>query len=876
MEIDNGRGRLKIFFGYSTGVGKTYAMLDDAKEQYLSGVDVVAGYIKPTASAKTIRLLEQIPRLSTKAKDDNNGSFDFDLDAALLRKPKLIIVDELARSNEIGTRNKKRYQDIEELLNAGIDVYTTVNVQNIESLYDTVQIISPISEQETVPDYIFDDADKVELIDIEPDELLRRLEEEKLHLPNEGQDLFTDSLTKDTLRLLREVAMRKAADRISNYSRKEGLISDNTGHTKILVCISCSPSSARCIRWTARTAEAFHAPWLAVYVENSKNEIMSEEEKRSFQANVELAEQLGAEVTTLHGQDIAATVAAYARISGITNIVIGKSRRKKGIRSLFSIDLEDSLIALLNKTEIHIIPDSPNSNVKSYHGRRKVFSNNRFKLTRRDTLKTLFILCLTTFVAMLLFRIDFSNHNIILLYILAILIVSKVTTGYLYGIAASIISVLIDNILFIEPKYSLGIMQNDYFISIVVMFVTALITSTTTVRIKAQVDYAESREQRIEVLYEINKKLLVTRGLDNILNLTNQYIVTIFGRSVIFYIKDPIDEINGKLLLAQEETDASFLQSIQERRVAHWVFVNQKQAGSGTDTLAEARAYYMPVIFQGNVLGVLGISCSNGLRIDQSNRAFMKRITSLVAIALERQRLSDEQRAILIETEKEKLRSNLLRAISHDLRTPLTGILGASSAILENKGAIDDNTKEQLVSHIKEDSQWLIRMVENLLSVTRINEDTANVTKTPEAAEEIIASAIGRIRKRFPQQKIDVRVPEELLMVPMDGTLIEQVIINLIENAIKHSGETLILVSLQKEEDFAVFEVSDNGDGIPEQDFPYLFESYVPNGKRTSDSSRGMGIGLSICMSIVKAHHGKIEAFNREGNGALFRFILPL
>jgi two-component system sensor histidine kinase KdpD len=246
-------------------------------------------------------------------------------------------------------------------------------------------------------------------------------------------------------------------------------------------------------------------------------------------------------------------------------------------------------------------------------------------------------------------------------------------------------------------------------------------------------------------------------------------------------------------------------------------------------------------------------------------------------MALERQRLSDEQREILIETEKEKMRSNLLRAISHDLRTPLTGILGASSAILENRDLLDVQTQDKLISNIKDDSQWLIRMVENLLSVTRINEDTANVTKTPEAAEEILAAAISRIRKRFPQQNIKVSVPEELLMVPMDGTLIEQVIINLIENAIKHSGyDTMINVTLRQENDMAAFEVRDNGEGISEEDFQYLFESYIPDGKRTSDSSRGMGIGLSICMSIIKAHQGKMEAYNHVEGGAVLRFTLPL
>lgn len=873
--VVNGRGRLKIFFGYATGVGKTYAMLDDAQEQYQNGVDVIAGYIKPSTSAETLELLGEIPILPGKIiYDKNNLRTEFDLDSALKRKPKLILIDELAHSNEIGVRNKKRYQDIEELLNSGIDVYTTVNVQNIESLNDIVQVITHVSETETVPDYIFDHADKVKLIDIEPDELLRRLESVKLQRINNDISSSVNFLTKENLRLLREVAMRKAADRISHNNQNEGMFSDKTTNIKMLVCISSSPSSARCIRWTARTAEAFHAPWVAVYVEYKDFERLTEEEKKSFQANVELAEQLGAEITTLSGQDIATTVAEYAKFSGITNIVIGKSRRRKTFKSLFEIDLEDKLISLLNNTEIHIIPDS--NSVKTYRANKKAVPNKGISFSWSDVLKTVSMIGLTMLISALLTLVDFRNQNFAMLYILTILIISRITSGYVYGIVASILCVIIDNFLFMEPRFTLNVIQSDYPITFAVMLLTALITSTMTVRMKSQAELARGREQRIEVLYEINKKLLVTRGLENIVDLTNEYIVKIFGRSTIFYINDPEDGIHGIMKQAKEEQDTSFLLLPEEVAVANWVFINQKRAGSGTDTFMGAGAYYMPVIFQGNVLGVLGISCSQGFRIDQNNRAFMRRITSLVAMALERQRLSDEQRAILVETEKEKMRSNLLRAISHDLRTPLTGILGASSAILENNDILEKETKEQLVTHIKEDSQWLIRMVENLLSVTRINEETANVTKTPEAAEEIIAAAISRIRKRFPEQKINVTVPEELLMVPMDGTLIEQVIINLIENAIKHSGETEIKVSLMKEHDMAVFEVSDNGEGIPEQDFPYLFETYVPNGKRSSDSSRGMGIGLSICSSIVNAHQGKMEAYNQEDGGAVFRFSLPV
>ncbi|MEL7657354.1 MAG: ATP-binding protein, partial [Bacillota bacterium] len=373
-----------------------------------------------------------------------------------------------------------------------------------------------------------------------------------------------------------------------------------------------------------------------------------------------------------------------------------------------------------------------------------------------------------------------------------------------------------------------------------------------------------------------NKKLLKTRGLENIVNLTNEYITKIFDRSVVFYTQDPGSDSDGFFMEAETDSNTGYLRQDEERAVARWVYINKKRAGAGTDTLKGAGAYYLPIISQAKVLGVIGISCAKG-KLDQNNRLFLRMLASQVAMALERQHLSDDQRRIQIESEKEKMRSNLLRAISHDLRTPLTGILGASSAILENSSSLDKSTHDQLILNIKEGSQWLIRMVENLLSVTRINEGTMNVAKAPEAAEEIVAESISHIRKRFPERKISVKVPNDLLMVPMDGTLIEQVLINLVENAIKHSEvDSVVDVELKKENQYAIFEVGDQGEGIAEEDFPYLFESYVPNGERSSDSSRGLGIGLSICMSIIKAHNGKLEAENKSEGGAVFRFKLPL
>lgn len=869
------RGELKIFFGYAAGVGKTYAMLDEAQERLKQGVDTLVGYVEPHTRPDTLQLLSGLPTLEPKRIQYRNIELkEFDLDEALKRKPQLILVDELAHSNAEGVRNKKRFQDIEELLNAGIDVYTTVNVQHLESLNDVVQNITKISVRETIPDYLFDEADQVKLIDIEPDELLRRFEEGKIYRPERAETAMVNFFTKENLRLLREIAIRKVADWISNENQSERRLSEKMANIKLLVCISPSPSSAKCIRWTARTANAFHAPWVAVYVERLNSQYFSDDEKQSVRNNLDLAEQLGAEVVTLNGDDVAAVVSEYAKLSGITNIVIGKSRNRKTIRSLFETDLEDKLIALLPSIEVHIIPG--NLKQRNFTKPKRVHIRGNLYLSWRDTLKMLGLLVMATLVSVILHALDIGDQNIIMTYILSVLLVSRFTMGYFYGIVASVLSVLVFNFFFTIPYFTFNAIQVGYPITFLIMLGAALITSAMTVRIKTQARLAVQRERRTEVLYEINKKLLVTRGLENIVALTNEYMVKLFERSVVFYTQDPASSAKAMVLQSGPDDDTVFLTSEDERAVAHWVFANQKNAGAGTDTLMGAGAFYMPVSSQNNVLGVIGLSCTKG-KIKPYHRSFLRMIAYQVAMALERQHLSDEQRRILVESAKEKMRSNLLRAISHDLRTPLTGILGASSAIYENGSKLDQQTHDKLIMNIRDDSQWLIRMVENLLSVTRIDEGTMNVAKTPEAAEEIVAEAISRIRKRFPGRKISVSVPDDLLMVPMDGTLIEQVLINLLENAIKHSSaESTIEVDVIKRGSEAAFEVTDHGEGIAEKDFPYLFESYVHNGQRSSDSSRGMGIGLSICMSIIKAHKGTMEAENKETGGAVFRFALPL
>ncbi len=864
-------GKLKIYFGYAAGVGKTFAMLNDAREELGRGVAVVAGYIEPHNRKETMRLLDGVPAIPKKTVTYKNMDLEeFDVDAILSRNPDIVLVDELAHTNAPGSRNKKRYQDVQELLDAGIDVYTTVNVQHIESLNDIVENITQIAVKETIPDQFFDQADFVKLIDIEPDELLKRFSEGKIYEAERAALAMNKFFTKENLKLLREIAMRKVADRISFENEQTIPFAEKRASMKMLVCINASRSSQKLIRWTARAAEAFHASWTALYVDDGDTESLPFAEKKMLQENIALAEKLGADTVTINGHNLGETIAEYAKLSGVTNIVLGKAKRKSFLFGKLGTDLEDELIDLLQAIEIHIIPSGRKEKSKPHAWTFKHI------LTWGDMAKMFAALILATLISVGLSELGIGDQNIIMVFILSVLVISRITSGYLYGIIGSLLAVLMFNFFFMTPLYTFNTVQAGYPVTYGIMLLVALITSALTVRVKKIAKQAVVRERRTEILYELNRKLLVTRQLDGILELVTTYLVRLLGRSVILYAEDPKENGTGTFLQEEGEAGAVKMLSDDERAVVHWVFRSGKEAGQATDTLSGAAGFYLPVISGGKILGVIGIFCDPEKEVlSQDNRLFLRMVSSQVATSLERQKLSDEQREILIEAEKEQMRSNLLRAISHDLRTPLTGILGASSALLENK--LDEKTRAKLVLDIKEDSEWLIRMVENLLSVTRINEGTLTVNADLEAPEEVVSAAVRRIRSRFSNRSITVRVPDEVVLIPMDGTLIEQVLINLMENALKHGGANAqVWVNVILAADEVVFTVKDDGVGIPKERFSQLFQNFGVEERDRVDMTRGLGIGLSICMSIIRAHGGKMEVAENPGGGALFRFTLPL
>lgn len=499
---------------------------------------------------------------------------------------------------------------------------------------------------------------------------------------------------------------------------------------------------------------------------------------------------------------------------------------------------------------------------------------NQLLLSRKDSIKTVCALLVAVLVSEALYLMNLDAQNTIMVYILCILIISRITEGYVYGVIGSVICVFAYDYFITDPRLKFSMIKPEYPITFTIMLVVAFVTSTLTMRIKAQAAVAVERERRTELLYELNIKYQATKGLDGIISLTLGHIVEAIKRSCVFYMDDPAIDGNGHLLKAQWEADASYMLNETARHVASWVYNNHEQAGVGTLRFSDAEAYYLPVEARGKVLGVLGVSCAQGKLPNRSAMVTLRMLASQAALAIERQQMEEESQRVLIASEKEKMRSNLLRAISHDLRTPLTGILGASSAILENYDIFDKMTCLKLIGDIREDSQWLIRMVENLLSVTRIQEETMKVIKTPEAAEEIVIEAAGRIKKRFPDREILIAIPDELLLVPMDGTLILQVLINLLENAAKYSiPDEPIHLSLEKRNNDAVFEVSDNG---PLKVREVCSQEEREEKSPVSDSVRGMGIGLSICRSIVNAHEGVLDSGLNGHGGMVVSFSLPL
>lgn len=870
------KGKLKIFFGYAAGVGKSYAMLLEAYDMKMAGMDIVIGYVEPHNRPDTMALTEGIESIGTKQINYKGMNIkEFDLERALARKPDIIIVDELAHTNIDGLRHKKRWQDVEELLNRGINVYTTLNVQHIEGLNDIVESITNISVKETIPDKIFDKADKVELIDIEPDELLRRFSDGKIYSEEQTKKAFSNFFTKSNLFALREIALRRTADRI-NYEVEsvrlsKGQITVMPTSDPILACIGSSPSSSKVIRTAARMAEAYHSKFIAVYVETSKLKNISDEEKKTLTNNFNLAEQLGGEVAVLNGDDIVEQIIGFARFRNVTKIIIGKNHR-----NVHAKDIVDELMRSNLYIDVYVIPNLLKKKRKKF-----LFNKNiDIKVSLKEILMLVTIMAAATMISLLFDFFGFKEANIIMIYILGVIIISINTHGYFLGFISSIISVMLFNFFFTAPRLSLQIYDKSYLATFPMMIIVTFIIGTLTNKIQKEAYNSIAREKMTQVFYRVIKKLLSATGTTDVVAIGIKYISRLLDMDVVCYLADndklstPFIYKAGNKKSSDDKSKNNILNKAEEAAL-YWTFLNGKESGRGTSTFYGARGYYIPLKRSDKVLGVIGVACGDtALKAEQ--KSIFETIASQISIALDREILAEVQKKSNMEIESERLRSNLLRSISHDLRSPLAGIKGSVSTIIENKERINEETEEELLKGIYDDTEWLIRLVENLLSMTKFDEGRMEVKKNMEIVEEVVYEAVQRTSKSFIDHEIKVNVPDKVIVAPMDGGLIEQVLINLIDNAIKYTSKgSLIKINVLEEANKILFQVSDNGGGIPSDILPFIFDRFFTNGSKISDSRRGVGLGLAICKSIVEAHGGTIEASNNKEGGAVFKFYIP-
>ena len=873
--MEKKRGHLKIFFGYAAGVGKTYAMLQAALAAREKGTDTVIGSIAPHTMPETSVLAEKLEHLEGKQEEGDSAAGEFDLDAAILRRPQLILVDELARINPRGRRHARRYQDVEELLKAGIDVYTTVNAHNIESLSDVAVKVMGCSVQERIPDDVFDQADQVELIDIEPQELMDRLHRGMIDEKQEENPPAAAYFSMENLTALREIALRRCADRINRLGDRRGTerSEDPFAEEHILVCLSAAPSNSRIVRTAARLAQAFHGNFTALFVKTPEYSRWDRESTKRLQENIRLAEQLGAKIEVIYSNDIPFQIAEFARLSGVTKIVMGRSA---AARHHFPgrPSMTEKLILNAPNLDVYIIPDAVSGKSRYREGKDGA---GMLVFSVRDILKSAGLLIAASLIGFFFYNLGIDEANIITIYVLSVLLTALVTENQIYSLISAAVSVLVFNFLFTEPRFSLQAYDAGYPLTFGVMFLAAFITGSLVMRLKSHARQSAGVAFRTRILFDTNRLLQQAREKDDIIQVTASQLMKLLNRNIVIY-----PEENGSLgeprlffISGRDDGEAGNCFSEKEQKAALWTFKNNKHSGASTDTFSDARCMYLAIRVNENVYGVLGIVLGESA-LEAFESSILLSVLGECALALENEKHIREKEAAAVMAQNEQLRANLLRAISHDLRTPLTSISGNAGNLLSMEGDMDEEMKRQLYTDIYEDSLWLINTVENLLSITRLVGGQLNLNMTEDLIEDVVAEALQHVNKKSREHQITVEYEDEFMLAKMDSRLIVQVIINIVNNAVEYTPQgSHIQISVKKQGNQAVISVADDGDGLSDEAKKKVFDMFYSGENKVADSRRSCGIGLSLCQSIVRAHGGEIFVSDHIPHGAVFTFTLP-
>lgn len=865
-------GRLKIFLGAAPGVGKTYEMLMSGRARKADGIDVIIGVVETHGRAETEALtagLEIIPRAQMVYR--GHQLEEMDIDAVLARKPQLVLVDELAHTNAPGSRHPKRYQDVEEILARGIDVYTTLNIQHVESLNDVVAQITRIRVRETVPDSIIDRADDIELIDLTPGDLIKRLNEGKIYLPKTAKRAIRNYFSPGNLTALRELALRRTAQRVDeqllSHMRAHAIEGPWAAGDRILVAVDDSPRSISLVRYARRLADRLRAPWAAIHIETARSAGLADDAKDRLATALRLAEQLGGETITIPGQSVAEDIVRYASAHNFTQIVAGKSIKSRW-RELIEGSIARELVRLSGAIDIHITAGAEHENGSAS---RKI--NTAQHKTTPDVTPYLIGMAMTgiALVSGLLLDQFLDVRSIALVFVVGVLGVA-VTLGLWPALFASVVSAFAYNFFFLSPLYTLSIADPESVVALVFFLFVSVIASNLASRVQRQAAAARQRARMTEDLYLFSKKLAGTGSLDDVLWATAFQIASMLKVRVVILLP----EGNGIAVRGGYPPDDTLDDA--DIAAAYWTWEHDLPAGRGANTLPGAKRLYLPLKTARTSVGVIGLDNDRvGPILTPEQQRLFEALADQAAIAIERVQLVGDVERAKLAVEADKLRSALLTSISHDLKTPLAAILGAATTLRDYSTSLPDADRSELVATVVDQSERLNRFIANLLDMTRIEAGAMKPNLSLHFLGDLVGAALNRAAKILSRHQVNIAVPTDLPMVQLDAVLFEQALFNLFDNAAKYAPKNSpITVKARAGPSSITLEISDRGPGIPPDDLEHVFDTFY-RVRKGDHVQAGTGLGLPIARGFIEAMGGSIRAGNQhEGTGAVFTVTLPV
>jgi two-component system sensor histidine kinase KdpD len=869
---DSRAGRLKIFVGAAPGVGKTYEMLQSAHAKLKAGADVVVGIVETHGRAETeslLRGIEVLPRKRISYKEQTLE--EMDLDALIARRPQIALVDELAHTNAPGSRHPKRYLDVEELLSHGIDVYTAVNIQHIESLNDVVAQITHVRVRETVPDSVFDRADAIELIDLTPDDLIQRLKEGKVYVPKQAERALEHYFSPGNLTALRELALRRTAERVDEqlltHMQANAIAGPWAAGERILLCVSEDPRAAGLVRYTKRLADRLHAQWTAISIETRRSLQLTDEQRDRLADTMRLAEALGGEALTVPGvgRRIADDVIHFAHANNVTQIIIGKSSRSWWFELTRGSVVHD-LVRRAGNISVHVIAGDEQGIAKAAvqtAARQEPFN-------ARPYLMALLFVAIGLAAAELIHPL-FGIENVDLVFLTAVVSVAA-RYGLWPSLLASVAASLCYNFFFMPPYYTFTIADPTNIAAFFFFMLIAILVSNVAARVRSQADTAIGRVRTTESLYAFSRKLAGTATLDDVLWATAYQTALMLKVRVVLLLPE-----EGVLTVKSGYPPEDQLDQA-DLAAANWAWDNDRPAGRGSDTLPGAKRLFLPMRTGRGAIGVIGIDDDRtGPLLTPDQRRLLDALVDQGALAIERVLLVEDMDRVKRTVESDRLRGALLTSISHDLKTPLASVLGAASTLRDLGSGLNEAQKRDLLATVIDESERLNRFIANLLDMTKL-ESGAIVPNTVRLdVGEIVGSALRRASKILVHHKVSLQLAADLPMLELDAVLFEQVLFNLLDNAAKYApAHTTISIRGTRDQAQVSLQIMDEGNGIPPEELESVFDKFY-RAQKGDHVRPGTGLGLAISRGFVEAMHGTISAANRaDRSGAVITIRLPV